>query len=187
MDDGAYTRSLLLKLASENPVIADTIRRVYHNKAYVEQNKVISFDSYSSRIWHSINKDYRSMRGSAKCEKAWDVFRDVESKIEEIGEQAGGGRTFFGTKKSGLETLRKIGKTIALSEDTIGHEVRKQFQTNTALEDAMWLIVGQMSEEECQQMCDGHDGRSTFLAKMEEMATSAKYYYLFEGLDGVIA
>lgn len=77
LDDGAYTRSLLLKLASENPVIADTIRRVYHNKAYAEQNKVISFNSYPSRIWHSINKDYRSMRGSAQYEKAWDVFRDV--------------------------------------------------------------------------------------------------------------
>lgn len=50
----------------------------------------------------------------------------------------------------------------------------------------MWLIVEQMSEEECQQMCDGHDGRSTFLAKMEELATLAKDYWLFEGLDGVI-
>jgi hypothetical protein len=51
MDDGAFTRSLLLKLASENPVVADTIRRSYHNKAHAEQVKVISVDDHAARVW----------------------------------------------------------------------------------------------------------------------------------------
>lgn len=110
-----------------------------------------------------------------------------EAVIEEIGEQAGESPASFGTKQSGLEALRKIGNTTLLSCDTIGHEVRKQFQSDSALEDAMLEIVSNMSDEECQKMCDIKEGRTTFLEKLEELASVGKGYCVFEGLDEVIS
>jgi hypothetical protein len=145
MDEGVYTSSLLLKFADENPVIADAIRRTYHNKAHAEQTKVISFDSYSSRVWHYTNTDYRSLRASAQSKMAGDVYLEVQSDIAEIGEQAGQSPASFGTKKSALETLRKIGKTVILSGDTIGHRVRKRFQADGTFGNAMLQIVGKLN------------------------------------------
>jgi acyl-CoA synthetase (AMP-forming)/AMP-acid ligase II len=110
-----------------------------------------------------------------------------EAVIEEIGEQAGESPASFGTKQSGLEALRKIGNTILLSCDTIGYEVRKQFQSDSALEDAMLENVGNMSDEECQKMCDIKEGRTTFLEKLEELASVGKEQCVFEGLNEVFS
>jgi hypothetical protein len=62
MDGGVFTRSLLIQLAIDNPIIADTIGREYHNKLLVKRSEVISFTHHSSDVWHMINEKYDSRR-----------------------------------------------------------------------------------------------------------------------------
>jgi hypothetical protein len=86
-----------------------------------------------------------------------------------------------------LETLRKIGKTILLSSDTLGHEVRRRFQGHSQLEDAMLEIMENFRDGECQKMCGTNDGRSTFLDRLVELNSLTGVYGVFEGLEEVVA
>jgi hypothetical protein len=109
-----------------------------------EQNRVQNFDSYSKMIWKSINNTHRSMKGSAQY--------DIVSTVQSIAKQCD---PFTNTKTrwNGLSVLRKIGKTIALSSnDTLGHEVQKHFQSDSSFVDAMWDIVSAMMPEERQKI-----------------------------------
>jgi hypothetical protein len=115
------------------------------------------------------------------------VFNSVCSTIETIGEQAGTQTASFGTRYSALETLRKIGKTVCLGSNTIGHEVRKQFQYDPSLEDPMTQIVDYMSDKERTDMLAINDGRSTFMHKMCELEELAQGCCVFEGIGTVIA
>jgi type II secretory ATPase GspE/PulE/Tfp pilus assembly ATPase PilB-like protein len=136
-DNGATIKRLILTLAQSDPVAANLVHHCYDSHIRREQSKVIDFDPYSKHIWSAINSRYSRLSGSKQYEKAFEVLDDVTGMISTISQKASAQHTSFGTKRSALETLRKIGKTICLSGDTVGHEVRKQFQHESALEDAM--------------------------------------------------
>lgn len=86
-----------------------------------------------------------------------------------------------------METLRKIGKTICLSSnDTLGHEVQKQFQQSECFTEAMEAIVDSMNDEERAWMCEINDGRSIFAEKMEELRNLSADYCVFDSLYVVI-
>jgi hypothetical protein len=127
------------------------------------------------------------MRGSKQYDHSFSVFSEVTSTIESIGSQAGLQHASFGTKRSGLETLRKIGKTICMSSrDTLCHEVKKQFQHDSSFVEAMDGIVAVLTIEEREKMCNLHDWRSTFLQKMEELQGLADGHCVFEELGQVV-
>jgi hypothetical protein len=73
------------------------------------------------------------------------------------------------------------------SNDTLGHEVQKQFSHESSFVDAVKSILDVMSDEECDKMCDLNDGRSSFLVKMEELRKLSDEYCCFEGFDKVVA
>lgn len=55
------------------------------------------------------------------------------------------------TRLNGLSTLRKIGKTIALStNDTLGREVQERFQSDACLVNGMMEIINFMTADEVQ-------------------------------------
>jgi hypothetical protein len=128
------------------------------------------------------------MSGSKQYDISFQVFDDVCDSIQSIVGQASTHHASFGTKRSALETLRKIGKTICMSSnDTLGHEVQKQFSHESSFVDAVKSILDVMSDEECDKMCDLNDGRSSFLVKMEELRKLSDDYCCFEGFDKVVA
>jgi len=89
----------------------------------------------------------------------------------------------YGTKKSALETPRKIGKTVCMSGgDVIGHEVQKCFQSDTSLEDTMYGIVETMTQGERDNIME-----EDFGVKMEELVELSKDLCIFETLDEVMA
>jgi hypothetical protein len=187
-DDGAYLKEVLLALASSEPATALVLRRAYDKHIRLEQSKVIDFDHYSKSVFYKIKNQYQSMSGSKQYDVSFLVVYEVSDIIRLIGKQAGAEHACFETKCSGLETLRKIGKTICMSStDTLGHEVLKQFGHDSLFVDAMHEIVGAMSEEECEKMCEVNDGRSTFSRKMTELCRLADDHCVFEGLEDVIA
>ncbi|KAF2105905.1 hypothetical protein BDV96DRAFT_655180 [Lophiotrema nucula] len=157
--DIATVKQLLLQAAYAQPAVAASLRSGYDAIIQRERSRVVSFDHYSKSVWYSLNKKYSRLGGSKQ----------------------------IGTKQSGLETLRKIGKTICMSSnDVVGHEMKNSMGQNTCLEDAMLAILSVMTEVEKQIMCDIDDGRSTFLAKMEELDSLAKSYCVLKKLEEVV-
>ncbi|KAJ5621904.1 hypothetical protein N7528_005136 [Penicillium herquei] len=180
-------KELLTKAADMHPdvntLVWDAIRRVQEQ----HRQRVINFDHYSSSVWKQINVTYRSMRGGKQYEMAWEVVGDVVATITTISGQCD---EFSSpqTRKNGLSVLRKIGKTICLSSnDTLGHEVQKQFQSDPSLERGMYDIVSAMSVEERQSIVDDVDTANGLWSKMKELQQLAEGYCVFEGLWKVMS
>lgn len=76
----------------------------------------------------------------------------------------------FGTKASAIETLRKIAKTICLSGDVMGSEIRKMYQVYNSRTPAMIHVLKCMSDEEWDKMCPVNHGWGPISQKMEEVA-----------------
>ncbi|PIA97619.1 hypothetical protein CB0940_06612 [Cercospora beticola] len=164
-------------------LVQSTLVNHYVQQAFEEQSEIIDFDHLSKRAWHAINSQYAGMSGSKQYDRSWDVTRDVVECIESIRGQV---KEFssFDTKVNALETLRKIAKTILLSGDVIGHEVRQHFQCESAFSEAVAEILDSMSEDEC--VAAGQNvsevGKGTLLEKLEWVCAEAEDHCL-EDLD----
>ncbi|KAJ5979591.1 hypothetical protein N7481_006889 [Penicillium waksmanii] len=177
----------LLQMASMKHVDVNAMVLTAIQSAQEEQrNRVIDFDYHSKSIWKTINVTYRSMKGSRQYDIAFDVAGEISSTISSIAAQCveyPNPRN----RRSGLETLRKIGKTICLSSnDTLGHEVQQQFQSDPCLENAMCDIVSEMSSQERDDICNEAMGSESLFAKLEELEKLAESYCVFEGLGEVL-
>jgi len=181
----ATIRALLLDAAQAHPDIARAIVSSHADILAAERAKVVDFDPYSKNAWYELNVRYDKLSGSQQYDVAHEVEDSITGIIKSISRQTPD-HACFSTKRSAMETLRKIGKTICLGNGCIGHEVHKGFQYNSCLEDAMLRIVEGMSEEERDDLvCEAADGE--FLDKMVELGALKKGYCLFEGLDAVVA
>jgi len=185
--DDATIRRILLQSAAAIPTVAALIAKEVNDQAIREARRVINFDPYSKSVWHSLNRQYSSMRGSKQYDIAFDVADGIQNTIKKISDEASKPHASYGTKKSGMETLRKIGKTICLSStDVVGHEVQKQFGFDDSLECAMMDILTSMTGLERETLASENDGRSSFLQKMEELRDLAAEYCLFEKMEDAI-
>lgn len=198
-DHQALSRQLDLDKAIKS-LSEDTVRRILfaaahahlpvqnmvdaEYKAFVarEQATVINFDHYSKSVWKELNVNHGGQSGSRQYDSAYDAFTYVTNVIETISKRATPDSS-LGTKISALETLRKIGKSIALSGgDTLGHEVIKCFQTTDVLEEAMSEILESMAEAGCVSgMSD------EFIDKLEELIKLGEGRCIFAGLSGTLA
>ncbi|KAJ9490890.1 hypothetical protein VN97_g2380 [Penicillium thymicola] len=140
--------------------MVDNAIRIIREK---EQNRIINFDHYSSSVWQSINTEYRSMRGAEQ----YDVS--------------------FETRFNGLSVLRKIGKTIALSSnDTLGHEVQRQFQWDASLVEGMLEILDSMTAEEILEIREDEASPESLWPKLQELEELANDYCIHPGLGAVL-
>lgn len=144
-----------------------------------ERAKVIDFDHYSKSAWKVTNVTYSRLSGSKQYDASFDAASSVQDDIKAIG-KAATPHASYGPKKSALETLRKIGKTIALSTGTIGHEVQKQFQWDHYLERTMLQIAKSMTDEEQAKMLTDE-----FAEKLVELEGLAEDHCIFEKLKDV--
>lgn len=161
-------RKILSKASLKHGDVAELIVFEHNKIVAAARAKVIDFDYYSKSAWKTINVTYSRLSGSKQYEFSGEAASSVGKCIKEIGKDATD-HASYGTKKNALETLRKIGKTIALADDTIGHEVRKQFQWETCLEKTMLRIAKSMTAEERAKMFT-----KEFREKLEELEGLAK-------------
>lgn len=102
--------------------------------------------------------------------------------IKAIGQQVKAVSSFE-TKVNALETLRKIAKTILLSNDILGHEVGKQFQSESVLVETSEAILEMMSPGD--RVLAGNNvsepGKGTLLDKMKWVRATADSHVI-EGL-----
>jgi hypothetical protein len=172
-------RSFLAAAAYRYSPIASLVLDEHRKIVEAQQAKVIDFDHYSKSVWKVINVTYSKLSGSRQYEASSEAIASVEGYIEAIGRDTPA-HASFGTKKSALETLRKIGKTIALSTDVVAYEVRIQFQNESCLETTMLQIAKSMTEEERTEVLTDE-----FEEKLEELEGLAEGYCIFEKLKDV--
>lgn len=171
-----------MKHADVNAMVLQAIQSAQEE----HKNRPIDFDYHSKSIWQKLNVTFRSMKGSKQYDISFDVAGEISSTISSIAEKCA---EFPNpqNRRSGLETLRKIGKTICLSSnDTLGHEVQKQFQSDPCLENAMCDIVSEMSPQEKEDIYNAEMGSESLLAKLVELEKLAESYCVFEGLGEVL-
>ncbi|KAK3314595.1 hypothetical protein B0H66DRAFT_563204 [Apodospora peruviana] len=78
--------------------------------------RVINFDHLSKSVWHTLNTSwYTQLSSSKQYEASLDAYNDVTKCIESIRKKTPPTTSAYGTKLSALETLRKIAKTVLLS------------------------------------------------------------------------
>lgn len=144
--------------------------------------RVVDFYHLSRRAWHVLNSGCSS--GKDGYEGSFEArFRVIEI-IDSIRKGAGVNCT-FGTRNSALENLRKIGKSIVLTDDTLGSEVRKGFQCEDFLRDGMYEILKTMDVLERQQMAEATDKKGSFLDKVIWLNDELSRYCM-PGLDDVV-
>ena len=170
---------LLVQAAQTHPDVEGLLRSEVNQLIQRNREKVINFDYLSKAAWHTINRHGGS--GTQQYEASFEAFGSVMANIKTI-EEGCPGYASLGTKRNGLETLRKIGKSICLSGDTLGREIRKQFQADEELSSAMLTILDSLTDDELKEISQSDWGN-----KLEELVTLANDYCLFNGsMDNVL-
>lgn len=172
---------ILLRAAASNPIVAQERENAYAELVKAETRKVTDFDHLSKSAWYTLNVSYQRLSDSRKCDMAGEAYAEVLGCIESIDGDCPSYAS-YGTKKSALETLWKIGKSICLSSnDMIGREVVKCFQEDGTLEKTMLGIAGSLKEQEREMfMRDGE-----FEGKIRELDALGHGQCIFERLDNV--
>ena len=78
--------------------------------APVQPARSHNFDHHCEDVRCAINETYSSLSSSKAYDMAFNVYIHIAETIRNSGEEACTEYYSFGTKRSGLETLRKIGK-----------------------------------------------------------------------------
>ena len=172
--------NLLITAAKTHPDIASLVQREVDRITTAERVKVINFDYLSKSAWKTLNVTYDRLKDSHAFEMAGEAADSIEGCIEKI--RKGCSKTAsFKTKENGLETLRKIGKSICLSSGVVGREIRISYQSpQTSLVSTMLGIAKSLTYEELERL------RPWCNDKLVELQGFAHGYCVFEGLDEVI-
>ncbi|QDS76061.1 hypothetical protein FKW77_005717 [Venturia effusa] len=177
----------LLRLNVSNPSIATWARSYHHFLAQREQRKFISFEHHADSLWKEINIRHDKLGGSKQYELAGDVMQDIKDSLETIGNQV---QPFssWETKRSAMETLRKITGVILDSSGVIADEIRKDFRYDGSVNDAFLKVVRTMSHEERARMCKMDDGTGPFSDRLVETVRmcNAEDWGICGGLDTVV-
>ena len=182
--DEQTVRDVLLVTAQYVPDAAALIVRRRDGIIREESAKVIDFDFQSKVAWHALNNRRDKRNGSRGYDAGIDAAITVSQIIAQIREQTPS-HASFGTKKSALVTLRKIGKSIALggNYDEFGSEVIKTLSNEgDPLEEAMLEIVGAMMEEEKANMRADEE----WVEKVKELVELGEDVDMFETLEKML-
>jgi hypothetical protein len=178
-----HVSRILFGVALADPGVAAIILQQHRNIIAEHRARVFNFDHYSRDVWHEINVRHEDLRDSDKYDFASDVQTSVADAIADIKKKV---KSFssFGTKRSALENLRKIGKTICVSVGVIPDGLREREYT---LDVAMCKIVELMTPDERAVMCSINDGRGQFISKMEELDTLCAGLYIYDEMVNAVA
>ena len=170
---------LLIAAAKAYPDVASLVQQEVDRIAAAERAKVIDFDYLSKSVWKTLNVTYARFRDSHAYEMSGQAANDIEDCIEQIRTRCPKTASFK-TKENALETLRKIGKSICLSNGVVGHEIRKDYQYGGTLISTLLAIAKNLKDEEITKLrpwCDD---------KLVELHGIADGLCIFEDLGKVI-
>ena len=161
-------RDLVIAAARTYPSFMELIQDEVNKIDAEHAAKVVDLDYHSKTAWRVLNVEYSKLSGSHQYDRAWDAVETIEACFKAI-RKACPEYASYGTKKSGLETCRKIGKSICLSDGVIGAEVRKSFQEANVLEETrMWIARTLNQDERDRLMNDEFGGKLKELVKLSD-------------------
>ena len=185
--DEKTVRHFLLIAAQESSRISLLVESELARLKKVESAKTIDFGYHSKSVWRTLNVDYvKGIKDSRQWEMSGDAYQSVAREIADIRQRCPAHASYV-TKYSALETLRKIGKIVLLSNDsTLGHEVQNSFREDSTLDDTMLEIVQGMSSEERGDMIREPQGEMVWMDKLKELEEMAAESSMFENLEDVV-
>lgn len=134
--DEKALRETLFAAALQHVDVIALITNRHNDKLRLEGTKTIDFDHYSKTAWHELAEG-ASLHGSRAWSLGGEVGWSIDRMVAGIREKTPT-HSSFGTKKSALVTLRKIGKSVALSGyDEMGSEVTNILRQQGSLDGAM--------------------------------------------------
>ena len=175
-------RDLLLSAATSSIQVGKEVIARHNAILKAESVKTINFDHFSKSVWHELQQG-GGLSGSKQYMLGLDVGVSVAETFETIREKTPA-HSSFGTKKSALVTMRKIGKSLVLhNDDTFGHEVVKTVNHNgDPQENAMLEIVKEMTVEEKAKMRDDVE----WVAKVEELIDLGRRCDMYWSLNDML-
>ncbi|OJJ43672.1 hypothetical protein ASPZODRAFT_136126 [Penicilliopsis zonata CBS 506.65] len=183
--DKASLVELVAQAVRLHPDIENLLDSTLHRIHEREGNRVISFEGLSGSIWKSLNVTHARLSGSNQYDMAGEVCREINETVESIAARCGPSANPK-TRFNGLSVLRKIGKSIAYAVDTLGHEVHKQYQWDTSLEEAMAKIIRSMEREE-RESIRWDEGPDALWFKLLELQDLAEDFCIFVELNDAVA
>ena len=177
--DPKVIAKFLITAAKAYPEIASFVQLEVDRIAAAERAKVLDFDYLSKSAWKTLNVTYDRLKGSQAFELSGEAAQKVEECFETIRIRCPKTASFR-TKESALETLRKIGKSICLSNGVVGHEIRKDYEHGGKLVPVMLDIAQSLTYQERERLEPWRNG------KLVELQGIADGYCIFENLGEVI-
>lgn len=148
---------------------------------------MVKFEHHADSLWKEINIRHDKLGGSKQYGLAGDVIQDVKDSLETIGNEVRP-ISSWETKRSAMETLRKITRVILDSSGVIADEIKKDFRYDSSVNKAFLKVVRTMSTEERARMCKVDDGTGPFSDRLVDTVRicNAEDWGICEGLDDVV-
>jgi len=170
--------TLLLDAACTHPAVAQSITSHVAAERAAEASKVHDFDHYSKSAWYSLNKEYARMRCSRQFEVGHDVASSIERMFDTMVKQSPA-HASYGTKRSAVETMRKICQSIVLADPS---ELAKVVRNNVyGLGAHMATVLKGFTAQELDRLVT-EDGGS-WPGKLDEAVKLAESYAIMDDLN----
>ena len=176
-------RELLLSAATSSIQVGKEVIARRDAILRAERVQTIDFDHFSKSVWHELQRG-DGLGGAKQYMLGLDVGVTVADTIETIRSKTPA-HSSFGTKKSALVTLRKIGKSLVLhNDDTFGSEVVKSlYRDGDPQENAMLEIVQEMTDEEKTKMRNNIE----WIEKVEELIDIGRRCDMYWSLNDMLS
>lgn len=166
----------LLVAASTHSDTAAILSAAITNRRQAESTRVIDFDHYSKEAWYALNIRHKRLRPSQQYEVAGDVSGEIREMLDDMVKRSPA-HASYGTRKSAVETMRKIFKSVCLSDGEIPRQVR---QSAWNWDERMITVLECFTEEELQRL-DEEEGWADKLHEVVELG--AEYCNALKRLD----
>ncbi|KAK8209269.1 hypothetical protein IWZ01DRAFT_483200 [Phyllosticta capitalensis] len=179
----AQQREALLHFAEQHAPLRDFIRNNFDEETKHRSAVIKKFDFESKDVWKEIYVLNRDRRGSKEYEAAGRVYRSINKTMRSIA-KAARQPSSFGTRANAISTLRKIGKSIALSDGVLGKELKQSYSEEVrfnSFSKRFLELANSFSASEKKQVLKMTVKESTFEEKLEELLDLEEH--LFPGLE----
>lgn len=145
--------------------------------------RVIDFDDLSREAWRELNITHAKKRSSVQFHVAMDVAYTIDEMFKDMAKEALP-HASYGTKRNAVETMRKIFKSILLSE---GSELRKVvFQNVNGLPKIMKTVLEGFNEDQLYMLVN-QEFEGKWLDKLRELIRYSESYGTLEDLQDILA
>ena len=177
-------RQLLRLAIHKHPSFAAEVQQEYTLKAQAERSKSVNFVHYSNNAWHTLNTKFNRLDGDRQTEMAESAAEDLAADIGAVVSQVRK-ESSLQTKKSALETLRKIGRSICLAPGIVGQKVKEGLGYDARFVDAVMDVVGRCSAEEKRSVWLDGSGKE-LLKRLEQLDELRRHNGIFERFEEVL-